>query len=60
MTVRGASGLRAAARGASRPEAATAHAAGAVPRTRCAKAEFGDDPDEARVRPAAGVEGYRS
>ncbi|WP_406865382.1 DUF2630 family protein [Streptomyces solicamelliae] len=29
-------------------------------RQRRAKAEFGDDPDTAAVRPAAEVEGYRS
>ncbi|MGW7070439.1 DUF2630 family protein [Streptomyces sp. NPDC054855] len=29
-------------------------------RRRRAKAEFGEDPDEARVRPAAVVEGYQS
>ncbi|MEU5954458.1 DUF2630 family protein [Streptomyces sp. NPDC047525] len=29
-------------------------------RQRRAKAEFGENPDEARVRPAAEVEGYRS
>ncbi|MFE0173584.1 DUF2630 family protein [Streptomyces sp. NPDC059002] len=29
-------------------------------RQRRAKTEFGADPDEARVRPAAEVEGYRS